>query len=201
MEPRVVVHCFGHGSGLVAVAEALAGALAPALGLPAEVSEQSLDLPERAYYPTRDQWLASGLLTALKDANPPGGSSGSGPRAPLLLGLTDADLFDTGLNFVFGEASERHGAAVVSLARLDDSFYGWGSADPALVQRRALTEAVHELSHALGLGHCQNDGCVMWFRCGAGALLRRARCQQHACIFLPCPGTWASPAYSRRRPT
>lgn len=28
--------------------------------------------------------------------------------------------------------------------------------------RRAATEAIHELGHAYGLGHCREPHCVMW---------------------------------------
>jgi archaemetzincin len=32
-----------------------------------------------------------------------------------------------------------------------------------LLRRRAATEAVHELGHVMGLGHCRQQHCVMWF--------------------------------------
>jgi archaemetzincin len=35
--------------------------------------------------------------------------------------------------------------------------------DPGLFQKRALTEAVHELGHTCSLPHCENRRCVMFF--------------------------------------
>jgi archaemetzincin len=32
-----------------------------------------------------------------------------------------------------------------------------------MLVRRAVTEAVHELGHVWGLGHCTRRDCVMWF--------------------------------------
>ena len=33
----------------------------------------------------------------------------------------------------------------------------------ARFRARALKEAMHELGHTFGLGHCTDPGCVMWF--------------------------------------
>ena len=77
-----------------------------------------------------------------------------------ILGIVDRDLFVPDLNFVFGEASPK--AAVISLTRLRQTFYHLPE-DQDLFHRRVLTEAVHELGHTYGLGHCQNSRCVMFF--------------------------------------
>ena len=70
--------------------------------------------------------------------------------------VTHRDLFAGGLNFVFGIASPG-GACLISTARLV------AGADDALFRARLLKEAVHELGHTLGLGHCADSGCVMHF--------------------------------------
>jgi archaemetzincin len=81
-------------------------------------------------------------------------------RYEKVLGIVDLDLYVPELNFVFGEASQR--AAVISLARLRQEFYNLPQ-DQSLFHKRALTEAVHELGHTYGLGHCGNPLCVMFF--------------------------------------
>lgn len=77
-----------------------------------------------------------------------------------VLGVVDRDLFTSGLNFVFGEAGTK--AAVIALARLKEGFYGRPE-DKMLLRKRALVEAVHELGHTYGLGHCADERCVMFF--------------------------------------
>lgn len=69
--------------------------------------------------------------------------------------ITDADIYDTDTAFVAGQAEVNGRAAVMSVARL-------GAADEKRFMRRVLKEAVHELGHTVGLGHCDDRDCVMF---------------------------------------
>ncbi|MHC4278344.1 MAG: archaemetzincin family Zn-dependent metalloprotease [Planctomycetota bacterium] len=101
----------------------------------------------------REQYLATAILNAIMDEREYAGYE-------RVLGVFDHDLYASGLNFVFGQAAGK--AAVISLARLGQGFYGLPE-DRGLFHKRAFTEAVHELGHTYGLGHCRNPRCVMFF--------------------------------------
>jgi archaemetzincin len=60
----------------------------------------------------------------------------------------DRDLYVEGMNFVFG-LSSRFKGSVLSVYRLPS-------------QEMVEKEAIHEMGHVLGLGHCGNF-CVMQF--------------------------------------
>ncbi|MEM2393532.1 MAG: archaemetzincin family Zn-dependent metalloprotease [Candidatus Bathyarchaeia archaeon] len=79
-----------------------------------------------------------------------------------VLGVVDVDIFVPGLNFVFGEADCPGKATLISLWRLRPEFYGRPQNFELFVER-ATKEAVHELGHTFGLGHCINPFCVMYF--------------------------------------
>lgn len=109
--------------------------------------------PHYAFNKKRNQYLSTMILHALikeKEYIP----------FEKILGIVDRDLYVPELNFVFGEASQR--VAVISLTRLRQEFYNLPQ-DQSLFHKRALTEAVHELGHTYGLGHCGNPLCVMFF--------------------------------------
>jgi len=56
-------------------------------------------------------------------------------------------------NFIFDEAEIAEKRALISLKRLRQEFYGLPQ-DENLFRKRAPKEAVHELGHTYGLGHC-----------------------------------------------
>lgn len=106
-----------------------------------------------SYNEFRGQFLASMIVYRI-----------SGIRGSLhaLLGITDVDLYERGMNFVFGVAIPPLRGAIISTYRLDPRFYG-KPFNYEKLRERTLKEAVHELGHVFGLAHCANPRCVMHF--------------------------------------
>jgi len=121
-----------------------------------------LAVPEKAYDPRRRQYNAEEILRLLP-----------APAQGRVLGVVDADLYVPRLNFVFGLADMVQRRALIALARLRQEFYGL-PAEPALFLQRMVKEAVHELGHTYGLGHCTDPLCVMAFSNTLGDTDRKA---------------------------
>lgn len=109
---------------------------------------------EQAHDLRQEQYLASALLTQLK-------ASGAAEDEKVL-GIVDIDLYAPRLNFVFGQADILSGTAIISLYRLRQEYYGLPS-DKILFLNRITKEAIHELGHTFGLGHCPDSRCIMHF--------------------------------------
>ena len=112
-----------------------------------------IQLPKESWHRDRRQYLASSILAVL---SPPSSS------VYRVLGVVDVDLFAQGLNFIFGQADIPGKRAIISLYRLRQEFYGLLH-NENIFRQRTLKEAVHELGHTYGLGHCPNPTCVMHF--------------------------------------
>lgn len=115
--------------------------------------ERTLRVPRTSLNSTRKQLFFNTLIARV---------SAVGVSGDIRLVITDYDLYKTSHQFVFGDASEEQRTAVVSLHRLRNEFYG-ERADENVLFQRTLKEAVHDLGHALGLKHCFNARCAMYF--------------------------------------
>jgi archaemetzincin len=165
-EPRPHLVLTGVGRADESLLHDIAPRLRDAFG--AKVSSiEAIALPEGAYNPSRKQYRSSALLDVLARHRK--------PEWERLLGIAGVDLYAPDLNFVFGEADPHRGIAVFSLARLHTS-------DRDRFVHRAAIEAIHELAHTYGLGHCNNPSCVMWFSNTLGETDRKGTrfCARHA---------------------
>ncbi|MBV9719198.1 MAG: archaemetzincin family Zn-dependent metalloprotease [Candidatus Eremiobacteraeota bacterium] len=116
--------------------------------------ERSLVVPRSALNATRGQMFVATLNAKVQRAYPGGDG--------VLLAVTDFDLYKTSHRFVFGDADETQGVAVVSTQRLRCEFYAEPS-DANLLFQRTLKESIHELGHAFSLRHCYNARCAMYY--------------------------------------
>ena len=129
--------------------------------LSARVSPERMPIPDDAYDVRRGQFQAPRLLQRLRAARTgPDGWIRRG--ATLVLGIATVDLFAPGLSFVFGQADTVGGVSVISLARLYPAFHGRGH-ELETFRRRTAIESVHEVGHLLGVHHCDDRHCVMFY--------------------------------------
>lgn len=122
------------------------------LHLPVHKGE-NIKTPESAFNEKRNQFRSETFIKILSKVK---------KRNEIALGIVDKDLYVDELNFVFGLADTFKGSAIVAVKRLRNEFYGKRK-DENLFLMRVLKECVHEIGHLLGLPHCTNPKCIMYF--------------------------------------
>jgi len=147
------IHIVAVGRVDANVLDYLAATLPDNLGLRCVVGRDIVD-PALTYNATRVQYHSTQILARLLDLPFRAGDK--------TLGVCEVDLFIPILTFVFGEAQLNNRAALISVHRLRQSFYGLPT-DERLFYERCEKEAMHELGHAFGLVHCRQFECVMHF--------------------------------------
>jgi len=115
-----------------------------------------LPTPEEAYDETRQQYNADIILNRIRN------HTEKEKNLDKILAITDCDIFTPQLSFIFGKAEYPGKIALISLHRLRQEFYG-KNPNAELFLERSVKESVHELGHTLGLRHCPNPFCVMYF--------------------------------------
>jgi archaemetzincin len=121
------------------------------------------DMPISILNRYRNQYLSNQLLDFLEKNH--------GGR---ILGIIKEDLYTEGLNFIFGQAKLKGRVAIVSICRLDSSFWHQPK-DDELLELRIVKETIHEVGHLLGLEHCNRRGCVMNFSNTVGEVDKKTK--------------------------
>jgi archaemetzincin len=130
---------------------AIGDAVEAAFDIPHKVFKANIK-SESAYDYSREQYNSTFLLSKILEFLP--------DNTLKIVGITDVDLFVPVLTFVFGEAQLNGKAALVSVSRLKNEFYGLPKNEKVLMDRIGK-EVIHELGHTFGLFHCKNYACVM----------------------------------------
>lgn len=121
-----------------------------------KVTEDKVDVPVHAFDKKRGQYQSTTILSHIRNY------AEKHPEFNRILGIIDADIYASDLNYVFGEAYISAKAGLISLWRLKPEFYK-EEPDKGELQLRIQKEAIHELGHTLGLQHCPRSYCVMHF--------------------------------------
>ncbi len=109
----------------------------------------SLTLEPRFYNKLRGQYNSDSILEWISQKT-------RAYQADVIVGVGDFDAYADDLNFIFGEAYPRDRVCAIYLGRLK-------TVDHDLYNERIIKEVIHEIGHVLGLQHCSNPNCVMYF--------------------------------------
>jgi archaemetzincin len=136
--------------------------IAQVLGVGGYLGKASLPAPAFAFNKDRNQYHTTSIIRRLLTLKDMG--------TPLILGVSDVDLFVPDTSFVYGEADRESHGAVMSIWRLRGEGEAW--------KRRAYVEAVHQAGHLVGLSYCEDARCAMY---QATTITDAERRQLHLC--------------------
>lgn len=133
------------------------------LTVEAYLGKAQMPPPQYAFNKDRKQYHSSAVMRRLLALREPG--------TPLIMGVTDGDLFMPDAPFIFGEADRDSRVALMSVNRLKATEGdGW--------KRRTFIEAVHMAGHLIGLSYCEDVRCAMFL---ASSITDAERRQLHLC--------------------
>jgi archaemetzincin len=115
---------------------------------------KGMKLPQESHNVIRNQHYALIILSKLEllKAN----------SREKVIAVCEEDLYLPDENYIIGHADSLSNAAVVSLYRLRQEFYGLPE-DDMKIYPRLLKESLHRLGHVYGLSECRNPKCVNYF--------------------------------------
>lgn len=133
------------------------------LGVASYLGRALMPTPGFAFNKDRSQYHTTAIMRRILTLRETG--------TPLILGVTDVDLFVPDSPFVYGEADRESHVAIMSLNRLRaDQGDAW--------KRRTFVEAVHQAGHLIGLSYCEDARCAMFL---ATTITDAERRQMHLC--------------------
>lgn len=136
--------------------------IAQVLTVNAFPGKPTLPTPAFAFNKDRQQYHTTAIMRRLLTVKETG--------VPLVLGISDVDLFQPDTNFVYGEADRESHVGVMSIWRLKADGDAW--------KRRAFVEVVHQAGHLIGLSYCEDARCAMFL---ATTITDADRRQLHLC--------------------
>jgi len=127
--------------------EIIESALRESLNLSNIVFLKHIKIPSSAFNSLRFQYEGEKIIDKIYTEIP--------KQCDIGVVIVDADIYAPRMNFIFGLAEPLKKIALVSTYRLKE--------EDGKLKERLAKEVVHEVCHLLGLGHCDNPNCVMFF--------------------------------------